>query len=44
LFRARWLATSGLENVVVGGNWPEAPNNSTIDGPSVGVEVGYVGV
>ena len=33
-----------LLNVAVGGNWPGPPNNLTIDGPSVGMEVGYVGV
>lgn len=33
-----------LLNLAVGGNWPGPPNNMTIDGPSVGMEVGYVGV
>ena len=33
-----------LFNVAVGGNWPGPPNNMTIDGPSVGMEVDYVGV
>lgn len=33
-----------LLNVAVGGNWPGPPNNSTADGPSVGMEVDYVGV
>jgi len=33
-----------LLNVAVGGNWPGAPNNETIGGPSVGMEVDYVGV
>lgn len=33
-----------LLNVAVGGNWPGAPNSQTIDGPSVGMEVDYVGV
>ena len=33
-----------LLNVAVGGGWPGAPNNQTIDGPSVGMEVDYVGV
>ncbi|KAF5648094.1 endo-1 3-beta-glucanase [Fusarium sp. NRRL 52700] len=30
-----------LLNVAVGGNWPGAPNNATIDGPSVNMEVDY---
>ena len=33
-----------LLNVAVGGNWPGFPNNQTIDGPSAGMEVDYVGV
>lgn len=33
-----------LLNIAVGGNWPGPPNNQTIDGPSVGMEVDYVGV
>lgn len=33
-----------LLNVAVGGNWPGPPNNATIDGTSVGMEVDYVGV
>jgi hypothetical protein len=33
-----------LLNVAVGGGWPGAPNNQTIDGPFVGMEVDYVGV
>lgn len=33
-----------LLNVAVGGNWPGPPNKTTIDGSSVGMEVGYVGV
>lgn len=33
-----------LLNVAVGGNWPGPPNSRTIDGPSVGMEVDYVGV
>jgi beta-glucanase (GH16 family) len=33
-----------LLNVAIGGSWPGAPNNQTIDGPSVGMEVDYVGV
>jgi len=33
-----------LFNIAVGGNWPGPPNNLTIDGPSVGMEVDYVGV
>ncbi|TVY23468.1 Glucan endo-1,3-beta-glucosidase [Lachnellula hyalina] len=33
-----------LLNVAVGGNWPGPPNNATIDGRSVGMEVEHVGV
>jgi beta-glucanase (GH16 family) len=33
-----------LLNVAVGGNWPGPPNNSTMDGSSVGMEVDYVGI
>ena len=33
-----------LLNVAVGGNCPGPPNNSTVDGSSVGMEVDYVGV
>jgi beta-glucanase (GH16 family) len=33
-----------LLNVAVGGGWPGAPNDQTIDGPTVGMEVDYVGV
>ncbi|TVY93619.1 Glucan endo-1,3-beta-glucosidase A1 [Lachnellula willkommii] len=33
-----------LLNVAVGGNWPGSPNNATIDGPSVGMEVEHIGV
>jgi len=33
-----------LLNVAIGGSWPGAPNSQTIDGPSVGMEVDYIGV
>jgi beta-glucanase (GH16 family) len=33
-----------LLNVAIGGGWPGAPNSQTIDGPTVGMEVDYVGV
>lgn len=33
-----------LLNVAVGGNWPGAPNATTIGGEEVGMEVDYVGV
>ncbi|TVY56603.1 Glucan endo-1,3-beta-glucosidase A1 [Lachnellula cervina] len=33
-----------LLNVAVGGNWPGPPNNATIDGRSVGMEVEHIGV
>lgn len=33
-----------LLNVAVGGNWPGPPNNLTLDGIDVGMEVDYVGV
>ena len=33
-----------LLNVAVGGSWPGAPNSATVDGPSVAMEVDYVGV
>lgn len=33
-----------LLNVAVGGSWPGGPNSQTIDGPTVGMEVDYVGV
>ena len=33
-----------LLNIAVGGNWPGPPNNQTIDGPGVGMEVDFVAV
>ncbi|KAF4634807.1 hypothetical protein G7Y89_g3294 [Cudoniella acicularis] len=33
-----------LLNVAVGGNWPGQPNNETVGGKDVGMEVDYVGV
>ncbi|KAG4441354.1 hypothetical protein IFR05_003168 [Cadophora sp. M221] len=33
-----------LLNIAIGGNWPGAPNAQTVDGPSVAMEVDYVGV
>ncbi|KAH9213577.1 concanavalin A-like lectin/glucanase domain-containing protein [Leptodontidium sp. 2 PMI_412] len=33
-----------LLNIAIGWNWPGAPNAQTVDGPSVAMEVDYVGV
>lgn len=47
LFTTEKIAHEGhflLLNVAMGGNWPGPPNNKTVSGEQVAMEVDYVGV